>query len=388
MKKILLMISTVLFFFILFNEEIFSIPAFARKYNMTCQTCHSPFPKLKPYGDDFAANGFQLKDKESPRYFIETGDDELSLLREIPLALRLEGYASYNSSNSERTDFSTPYLLKILSGGSIAKDISYYFYFFFSEKGEVSGIEDAYVMFNNLFGSELDVFVGQFQISDPLFKNELRLSFEEYKPYKLKVGLSNINLSYDRGLMLSYNLPTNTDLVFELTNGNGIGGQNQYSIFDGDKYKNLFFRASQDIIKSVRVGGFVEYGKESIENVIQFDNEVFYWGGDLTLKLNDKLELNGQYLQRNDNNPIGIDYEVTTDAAFVELIFTPKGDASKWYALGLFNWIESDLSEHNYRTGTFHLGYLLRRNFRLTSEFTYNLKDDFATVSLGFVSAF
>ncbi len=387
MKKSFFIIFSILFLFIIINEKAYSIPAFARKYSMSCQTCHSPFPKLKPYGNDFAGNGFQLKDKESPRYFIETGDDELSLLRELPLALRLEGYVSYNSSNSERTDFSTPYLLKILSGGSIAKDISYYFYFFFSEKGEVAGIEDAYIMFNNLFGSELDISVGQFQISDPLFKNELRLSYEEYKPYKLKVGLSNINLSYDRGLMFSYSFPTNTDLVFEFTNGNGIGGQNQYSIFDDDKYKNLFFRASQDISKSIRVGGIVEYGKESIEDVVQFDNEVFYWGGDLTLTFNDKIELNGQYLQRKDDNPIGVNYETTTDAAFVELIFTPKGDASKWYALGLFNWIESDLSSHNYRSATIHLGYLLRRNFRLTSEFTYNLKDDFGMVSLGFVSA-
>ena len=39
--------------------ELLAIPAFARKYNTTCKTCHSPFPYLKPYGDEFAANGFK-----------------------------------------------------------------------------------------------------------------------------------------------------------------------------------------------------------------------------------------------------------------------------------------------------------------------------------------
>ncbi len=32
-----------------------AMPAFARKYGMTCKTCHAPFPRLKPYG---AAQGF------------------------------------------------------------------------------------------------------------------------------------------------------------------------------------------------------------------------------------------------------------------------------------------------------------------------------------------
>ena len=41
-------------------SDLFAIPAFARKYNMSCKTCHSPFPTLKAYGDEFAGNGFQL----------------------------------------------------------------------------------------------------------------------------------------------------------------------------------------------------------------------------------------------------------------------------------------------------------------------------------------
>ena len=111
-----------------FSEEILAIPAFARKYNMTCKTCHSPFPKLKPYGDEFAANGFVLKDKDAPRYYVETGDNDLSLIRDLPLAIRLEGYLTYNNNKSENSDFSAPYIIKLLSGGSITSNISYYFY--------------------------------------------------------------------------------------------------------------------------------------------------------------------------------------------------------------------------------------------------------------------
>ena len=51
------------------------MPAFARKYQMSCKTCHSPFPKLKPYGEEFVGNGFVLKDKDAPRYTADTGDE-------------------------------------------------------------------------------------------------------------------------------------------------------------------------------------------------------------------------------------------------------------------------------------------------------------------------
>ncbi|NLH60508.1 MAG: hypothetical protein GX452_03795, partial [Ignavibacteriales bacterium] len=166
MKKRLILFCVALLALTLINDSL-AIPAFARKYSMSCQTCHSPFPRLKAYGDEFAGNGFQLSDREAPRYFVETGDDQLSLIRDFPLALRIDGFMTLNNKKSEKLDFSSPYLVKLLSGGSITKDISYYLYFFFGERGEVAGLEDAFIMFNNLFNIDLDIYVGQFQVSDP-----------------------------------------------------------------------------------------------------------------------------------------------------------------------------------------------------------------------------
>lgn len=36
-----------------------AIPAFARKYETSCQTCHVTFPKLTPFGDAFRRNGYR-----------------------------------------------------------------------------------------------------------------------------------------------------------------------------------------------------------------------------------------------------------------------------------------------------------------------------------------
>jgi hypothetical protein len=366
-----------------------AIPAFARKYDMSCTTCHAPFPRLKPYGEEFAGNGFRLADKESPRFFRNTGDDELSLMREVPLALRLEGYGRWRPQSSGRTDFQTPYLLKIISGGIIAPDIAYYFYFFFSERGEVAGIEDAYIFFNELFGTELDLAAGQFQVSDPLFKRELRLTLEDYQAYRVRPGSSGINLTYDRGVMLTYGFATGTDLTAEVLNGNGIGPADPGRNFDADRYKNVFVRVSQDVHEAVRIGAFGYFGKESDGPAV---NTVQMLGPDLTIGAG-PAELNVQYLHRADDwednsglTPPAPSF--STRAAFAELIYTPEGERSRVVGVLLYNWIEGNEGTGRYHALTGHVSYLPSRNLRLLGEYTYDFTARAHMLSVGIVSAF
>ena len=106
-------------------EPVEAIPAFARKYSMSCTTCHAPIPRLKAYGDEFAGNGFVLKDQEATRYFVSTGDDRLDLIRDFPIAVRMEGFIKNQTATGRETDFSVPYNLKLLTGGSLTKNVAY-----------------------------------------------------------------------------------------------------------------------------------------------------------------------------------------------------------------------------------------------------------------------
>lgn len=396
MKKYWFFLLIVVFFIIGFSQPLSGIPAFARKYKMSCNVCHSPFPRLKPYGEEFAANGFVLKDQEPPRAFRDTGDDMLSLLRELPIAIRLEGFMQYNNGKQEKLDFAAPYVLKLLSGGSITKNISYYFYFFFGERGKVAGLEDAFVVFNDLFKTGISVTVGQFQVSDPLFKRELRLTFEDYHIYKTAPGSSRINLTYDRGLIFTKGLASGTDITLEILNGSGIEEADTFKNFDTDKYKNVFGRISQDIGDHFRIGGCAYYGKEAW-GWDDYVNKVWMWGADATLDLNN-FQINAQYITRHDDNPLycytcynaNSNTEVVTRGGFVEAIFTPYGDKSKWYAAGLFNWVDSDDVALEYQSVSATLGVLLRRNIRLVGEFTYVFKSDldkYASAGIGLITA-
>lgn len=398
------LISLLLFLFLsttFFMQKSNAIPAFARKYRLSCKTCHTPSaPKLKDYGDSFAGQGFKLEDEEAPRYYVPAGDEKLSLIRDFPIAVRLDGHVTYNTSNNESSDFGTPYLMKLLSGGELSNKLSYYFYFYMNERGEVAGVEDAYLMYDNLFGSELDIMAGQFQVSDPLYKRELRLSLEDYMLYTSKIGLSDITLKYDRGIMMTYGFETGTDVIVEVVNGNGIPEQH-FNLFDKDKYKSYFAKIAQGIGEYIGLGVFGYFGKEHQVNNAdnQITNEVMIYGPNLTLNFSDIFEFNFQYTMREDSkvypDMAATTYRegIKTNGILAEAIFSPKADQSDWYLLGMYNKVESDFDLADYESITLHAGYLLRRNIRLATEYAYVLNDpgfgkDFGKFSIGFVSAF
>lgn len=376
-----------------------AIPAFARKYQLSCQVCHSPvMPRLKGFGDEFAGNGFRMTEYEAPRYFIPIGDDKLSLLRELPLAIRMDGFASYNFNDAGTADFSGPFVLKILSGGELSDKLSYYFYFLFNERGAIAGIEDAFLMYHDLMNTGVNLYLGQFQASDPLFKGELRLTLEPYKIYGTKPGNSMADLKYDRGTIIEKDFKTGTTVIGEILNGNGIGEAGEGYLFDHDKYKNYMLRINQSIGKSISVGVFGYTGKEILSDPGLFfggiTNKIQMFGPDIALDFGDKLIVNMQYLRRTDSHVYapggGVTYDdVITQGGFAEIIYSPKGDNSKFYFTGLMNWVDSNLGALDYTSATLHAGYLLRRNVRLVTEYTQVVvPDSYGKVNVGFVSAF
>jgi hypothetical protein len=251
-------------------------------------------------------------------------------------------------------------------------------------------------MFNNLLHRDLDIYIGQFQVSDPLFKRELRLTYEDYMIYKVSSGKSGANLSYDRGIMVTYGMDGGPDIIVEVLNGNGIGEAGDDQTYDTDKFKNFAGRISYDLADHVRIGAFGYYGKEADAGAPAVTNEVRYVGPDLTLG-HEKLELNLQYLIRYDDNPefevAAPAQDVKTRGGLAEVVYWPAGDDSKWYLVGLYNHIEVDPggsaeSETVYQTLSAHIGRVLKTNLRLVLEGTYDIKHEESRVVAGFVSAF
>lgn len=371
-----------------------ALPVFARRYRLTCAVCHNPVPVLNAFGEQFAANGFRLSPQEEPGDTISTGDPLLQLMATLPLAVRLDAYAQVYANGRAAADFQTPYLLKVLSSGGLSRDISYYFYAMLSDRGEVAGIEDAFLYFNDLGGQPVDLAVGQFQVSDPLFKRELRLEFEDYAIYRARVGEVPLDLTYDRGLMVSADL-AGFGITGQFFNGNGIGPAQPNRRFDVDRGKNWGLRVSRELAPGIRLGG---YGLSGGAHANGLHNVTTIYGLDATLATG-PFELNGQYIHRKDDRPTFTpgDPDTRVEGGFAELLVRPAG--SRFYGFGLYNLVTADqplldvrlggpAGIRRYETFSAGMGHQLRRNLRVSVETTFDVEQEHMRWTLGFVSAF
>ena len=393
-----------------------AIPPFARKYGVSCAMCHQPIPRLTPFGEAFAANGFEFAMGEEPRDTIGTGDPLLRLQRNIGVGVRVDAYQrllSKRAAGEPMLDQQLPYTLKVLSGGQVANKISYYMYALVSERGALVGLEDAFIQFSDLGGTGVNLAVGQFQVSDPLFKRELRLSFEDYHPYRVRVGDTRADLTYERGMMASWSPRAGTDLTFQVVNGQGLSEATATRSYDRDSHQTGVARWSQDI-GPLRVGVFGYAGSEAAGGVT---SRIRMFGPDATVPISRFGEMNLQFYRRWDSDPFlgrcsalepcpggeTTPFATTVDAAMAELIFWPAGPAGRWFVTGLVNYIEADgpvislrLGEQDtapgfltrYRTQSLGVHYLLQRNVRLITEGAWDTDRERARLVTGFTLAF
>jgi len=354
-----------------------AIPAFARRHKLSCVTCHVGFPMLNGFGEAFAGNGYQLPGADISDQTVDTGDENLLLLNKVPLAVRVDTFFRARSDTRSSTDFAAPFSLKILSSAPIKKDISYYFYFFVDERGDITGIEDAFIHFNDGFKDvDLDLRVGQFQASDILFPREQRLTFQDYTYYVTGVSNSNFRLTYDRIVEVSYNFDLTDSIgmgvVAAVTNGNGIGVAGSDRNFDSDEFKNFYGKVSFEF-DGDSIGFYGYSGRE--ENTSNVKNEFFRIGPDFNFLIADAFSIWGNFLYGEDSNALfsaGSSGKIKSWGGFVGITY-PFMD--RWIASLLYNRVKVYRKpELDANTMTANLSYWLASNFKLTAEVTGDME--------------
>jgi hypothetical protein len=172
-----------------------AIPAFARKYQTSCTTCHNDFPELNDFGEAFKKNGFRFpKDdetyvKEAPVLLGAKATKEAfpnaiypgEIPGSIPIGFRYSGFAQYNSKQPQqlgflpRTDLFVPNTFTILSAGTFSPNISFWIDDDISAGGAGAngGLGDGYLKFSDLGRflhlpkDALNVRFGQFELNLP-----------------------------------------------------------------------------------------------------------------------------------------------------------------------------------------------------------------------------
>jgi hypothetical protein len=267
------------------------------------------------------------------------------------------------------------------------------------EDGESLRLEDAYLQFDLPLKTPMHLVAGQFQVADPILKRELRLERNDYAILKTTVGLSPVNLTYDRGLVISVEAPSRLELLAEVVNGNGIGAVDGGN-FDHDGSKNVAGRIGR-VFGPVRAGIFGYWGREKRAAApAEFSgpwpangrrSRLWYWGPDVTVSIHPQWQLALDYLERRDSDPFFAGYagdDLVTRGGFAELHFFPQGADGRWVISALYNKVESDDDAAAFENTSLTVNRLLARNVRLALEGEHDIAAERTRVSLGFVAAF
>ena len=155
-----------------------AVPAFARKYQTSCQTCHTVFPKLNAFGQAFRLNGYRMpgetedmiKEKQvslgSPAYkklwpqAIWPGEVSSTVPLAVNIKLANVNLSSLNedgSVTSIKNDFQFPQELNVFGAGRLGDHVSYFSEVTFGQNPDSTvsvELEHAHVGFDSPFGRE------------------------------------------------------------------------------------------------------------------------------------------------------------------------------------------------------------------------------------------
>lgn len=374
-----------------------AMPVFARRYDMSCTACHSAFPRLNEFGEYFADNNMRLPNwKDST---ISGGDDMLALPDSVPLAVRTQAYVQAREASNidvetgeeitADTDIQSPYQIKLLSGAPLSDHITYYFYAIFAEKGgngEVV-VEDAWFRHDDVFGTNIGMMLGQFQVSDLMFAREIRLTFQDFVAYRMA------GLTYDRGILFDYALGP-VDLALGWVNGNGVednftinspGYKRPDRLFDNNNGKAVFGRVGTDIA-GVNAGLFGYSGSQKNATdpaglgAGERDTDKISYGIDLSGKIGDKTNWYVQLVQNQWDGFLQADTNYRWFGSFAGVDYI---HSDRWAFSVLYNYNDANDFENtdtvyegiDMNTLTFAAAYYFMRNVKGVIELNLDLLD-------------
>jgi len=346
--------------------QSYAIPAFARKYETSCTTCHVVFPRLNSYGEAFRLNGYMLPEddegsvKDIP---ISLGADAYKMIwpesiwpgsipGKSPIAFRTRfGFSYDESKDTAPTQFTVP-SIQVFMGGTFSEGISFFGGVLLAQGHNTNALQMAYIRLNSLLNrflpsQALNVRIGQFVPDLTSYKskhNSLTQALYALNTYVPRNG-SSLDLSHRNfgiagqviGAEASGLVTSRLRYVVGLSNGNAVFGEDNnakdmhakvaYKIggmaFDGSAADEIFGPSANNWAeKSITISGFTYTGSRTDDDTLK-DISIQRLGGDVIVNYRD-LNVIGGFITGTDENyyvPTGGVQRVLVDRAY-DLFFT------------------------------------------------------------------
>jgi len=343
--KVALLLAFTLSLLIALCEDADAIPAFARKYQTSCMTCHATFPKLNAFGETFRRNGYQIP-KVDERYVKEKpvklgapawkevwpdGVWPATLPGLPPISLMARSLYRYDEGSQLRHDFTFPDEVELLTAGTIGEDISFFGTIALVDKGgRFGGVERLFLQFDNLLCGHLsshlvNLKLGQFEPAFLPLSIHRKLTHTRQLITTVTVGSNEFTLSEQRGAEVNGIIRSRMEYAVGVVNGNGTGTGDGSGAFDNNSRKDIYLKVGYKFggiaLDGVGIEGggwlpgdwkerslvadlFGYSGENRIDGAAPFSDSFYRYGLNLDLHYGD-LNLMGTFVVGSHDNPDG-----------------------------------------------------------------------------------
>ncbi len=143
--------------------EAEALPAFARKYQVNCNVCHTRPPRLNPFGEQFLENGYQMPGTEDGGIVakLKYGDVTLDdVSNYFAVLFGVDGVTNVNlkrevPGSEDLTELGTPAIVRLFTTGTVTENVGFFVDMtsIFSRSSDVE-IGRAFITLNNLGGMD------------------------------------------------------------------------------------------------------------------------------------------------------------------------------------------------------------------------------------------
>ncbi|MFQ5790732.1 MAG: hypothetical protein ACE5JI_09680 [Acidobacteriota bacterium] len=174
---------------LLFPRTTRAVPSFARRYRLSCSTCHTVFPALTEYGRLFRAKGYRLPGAgetiagERPLPLGPSGEtEEAKRPIEIPFidipatsvaSFQVLADFKYRPDSEVSNEFTGISSLGLIFGGAMGERFSFFGNVAIFEDGRFEGIDRLFLQYSRALA--FNIRVGQFEPRAISFSNHRRL---------------------------------------------------------------------------------------------------------------------------------------------------------------------------------------------------------------------
>ncbi len=388
-KRSVITLVVFTFGYIFFQSEAQATSGFARKYGLSCNTCHSTsFPRLNHYGEKFMRNGFQLPDTQDGSSIGKKAvSDDLSLDDKLGNYVGVRGKIRiFEDQENAPSTLGSTIFGAFFASGTIAKNMPFWLEFETNTGNGETELHNYFVGWTNVNGSSLANFrVGGFTPTEwTSFSDQKRaLDGPVSHPGAFRPG------KFSKTGNKPYNLRTTTAIEYYGYKGPGFWAVGVADKMGGDyhadhaanTYKDVYFVVRGEVPEGQAAGSSVSFLTYHANNGAPTDSTtgsdgeytVFDISGNLRMG---RLDVFGAYVWDNNRN---LGNKMSNDKGL-----SIEGDIE--IMPGCMGIVRYDTFDDGAKTSgdtktsavTPAFVYAPRQNLKFTASYTIDISDDTA----------